>query len=83
MQVYQPIFDIVSVARTTSLADVARTVCQTVGTAIIPNLVKIFKEVITAKIGTSIASIVLRRISRELTTKTETNRTQCPYQNNE
>jgi len=54
-----------SVARMDSMASVANTPCQLVRTAIIPNVATSIMEVITAKIGTSIASIVLDRELRE------------------
>jgi len=70
-----PFFSVFSGAQPNSSANVARTVCPTVGTAIVilPNHAKIIMEVITAKIGTSIASIVLRRVKRELCTKPKPN----------
>lgn len=55
----QPILSVFSGAQPNTSAIVARTNGPTVGTAL-PNHAKIIREVITAKIGTSIASIVLR-----------------------
>lgn len=51
-----------SVARMDTMASVASSMGQTVRTAIIPNVAQSIMEVITAKIGTSIASIVLDRV---------------------
>lgn len=54
----------IPVARKDSLASAASIPAQTVRTAIIPNVATSFMEGITAKIGTSIASIVLDRVTR-------------------
>lgn len=52
-----------SVARMDSLASAASSLGQTVRTAIIPCVASSIMEGITAKIGTSIASIVLSRVT--------------------